>query len=236
MAKCLYCLIMAIWLVINKRIAITAILVMLLPVYGWGQLINFPYNYNQLNDEQLVKFAGEIAENALLLRNLYYLGNQNNMRAFELLAIINERGFHIAKNVKKAREYLLKSAKLGNGRSYYYLAMAYYRGDEITKVSIFNTIKNLEYAHNLQYPPAGVMLGRLYYEGENIPKNYFKARRIFAQKYLNTSGEAQYFNGLMAYYGHGGLKDFRAARKYLTTAASLGNIDAQKFIADNGIR
>ncbi len=196
-----------------------------------AQNIIYPANYDELDNTQIEEFAKKIAKNHHYLKNLNLQMRLKNARAFELYAIILEKGFNTPKNLNKSRQYLLKSASLKYGRANYKLAMAYYQGDNITKVDVSKALHYLNIASDDEFEQATITLAKWMRDGENIPKNHTKARQYLQKKHLNNNGEAQYYLALMNYNGEGGIRDSKKAQELWHKSQSLGYIDAKTALA-----
>ena len=70
-------------------------------------------------------------------------------------------------------------------------------------------------------------IGKLYYKGEVIEKDYKKAFEYLKKAADDGNVNAQYYIGTLYYKGKGIEKDYEKAFEYLKKAADKGHIDAQ---------
>lgn len=88
------------------------------------------------------------------------------------------KGEYATKSIKKAKKYLILSAKLANSKSQYQLGMIYYEGKEKTK-KMKKALLYLTDAANNGHVTAQFTLGVIYYLGEGVDRNISKAISYF---------------------------------------------------------
>lgn len=99
-----------------------------------------------------------------------------------------------------------------------------FQGDK--KEAFDNILKSAE----MGYPPAMVLLGKLYYNGDGVNKDNYKAA-FWYEKAANLEDEfGQYILGLLYYNGIGVNRDINKSVMWLTKSANQGNKDAQNFL------
>ena len=69
---------------------------------------------------------------------------------------------------------------------------------------------------------AQALLGRAYYEGLGVPKDYREAKRWFDLAVAQNQPDAMFFLGMMYEYGHGLMPDLQKAKDLFERAEALG--------------
>ncbi len=88
-------------------------------------------------------------------------------------------------------------------------------------------VKWIRLAAEHEHAEAQAMLGRLYYVGRGVPKDYSETLRWYRRAVEQNNPIAQFYLGLMYYNGHGVPKDESEAVKWIRRAADQGDVEAQ---------
>lgn len=80
-------------------------------------------------------------------------------------------------------------------------------------------------------PVAHVGLGRAYYDGAGVERDFSKARYHFQKAFLAKKPEAGIYLGIMHYFGVGAPRDPNKAREYFEFAASSEYFVAYGYLA-----
>ncbi|MBL1275240.1 MAG: sel1 repeat family protein [Ectothiorhodospiraceae bacterium] len=113
---------------------------------------------------------------------------------------------------------LLISAKEGDPRSQYDLAIRYLKGDGIEK-NVENAIKWLEKSVGQDYSHAQLKLGMLYQEGDKVEKDMDVAVEYLTMAAEQGNATAQYLLGNIYLQGDGVEQDYDEAEEWLELAA-----------------
>lgn len=94
-------------------------------------------------------------------------------------------------------------------------------------------LKDLERRAEEGDASAQTELGKMYYEGNGVPRHYEKARNLyFLDAAKQGDPEAQFYLGMMYYEGKGGQKDHKMAMYWLSKAVDAVSADAQLYLGE----
>ena len=79
-------------------------------------------------------------------------------------------------------------------------------------------------------------LGLMYYNGDNVSKDYLQAFKWFNKAAEQGDPESQYYLGVMYIYGHGVSRDDQEGVKWLCKASAQDFEPAQKYLRTWGIK
>jgi len=151
---------------------------------------------------------------------------QNYPQAQYMMGVLYNEGRVFKKNEKLAIEWLLKASENNNPAAQHYLAR-YYLNKKNYKFVFFW----LEKAVKLNYQPAMIDMGYLYYHGQGVTKDYSKARALLQTPAENNVMQAQYMMGKIFYTGgYNTDKDWSEAKKWFQKAEKSGSFDAKKYL------
>ena len=112
-------------------------------------------------------------------------------------------------------------AERGHAGSAFQLGVTYMESDPA------EAVKWIRLAAEHEHAEAQAMLGRLYYVGHGVPKDYSETLRWYRRAVEQNNPRAQFYLGLMYYNGHGVPKDESEAVKWIRRAADQGDVEAQ---------
>ncbi|ACE05847.1 hypothetical protein Aasi_0432 [Candidatus Amoebophilus asiaticus 5a2] len=141
-------------------------------------------------------------------------GNQNHTEAQYRLGRIYENGRVAKKDEQTAAQWYEKAAIQGNRVAQYALCSMYER------------------AVRQGCPKVQYSLGKMYYNGWGVDKNYQEAVEWYQKAANQGYAEAQYQLGYMYEYPKGLLQNYKEAAKWYQAAAKQGIITAQVKLAD----
>ena len=101
---------------------------------------------------------------------------------------------------------------------------AYERGDHATALRLLQPLADQGSAQ------AQYKLGRIYYNGGDVPQNYAEAAKWFRRAADQGNSTAQHFLGMMYEHGEGVPQNYAEAAKWVRKAANQGSIYAQQDI------
>ncbi|KAI8639391.1 hypothetical protein BD408DRAFT_272249 [Parasitella parasitica] len=173
-------------------------------------------------------FQGEgVKQNTqLALDYLKKSAENNNVYAQFLIGVHYERGFDIAQDLEKAKDYYGKSADGG-----FPDAQAALGSRLIAEAKYAQGIEWLEKAVQMGNSRAHVQLGILYDKGEGIQQNNDMALLHYKAAVENSNHAAQYILGLVYYFGRlGRQKNHKEAIRLIKEAAMAGLPYAQRVL------
>lgn len=132
-------------------------------------------------------------------------------------------GVGTEKNIPLAKEYLEKSAGVGNLFAGYQLARLILSEDSASPEDVKKALDYLRRAAEAENPYAAYFLGKLYQEGWHVPKDIPEAVRLFRLSAEQGSEFAAYRLGKLYLSGDGMLKDVEEALCWLRFAADKKN-------------
>ena len=132
-------------------------------------------------------------------------------------------GVGTEKNIPQAKEYLEKSAGVGNLFAGYQLARLILSEDSASPEDVKKALDYLRRAAEAENPYAAYFLGKLYQEGWHVPKDIPEAVRLFRLSAEQGSEFAAYRLGKLYLSGDGMLKDVEEALCWLRFAADKKN-------------
>ncbi len=88
-------------------------------------------------------------------------------------------------------------------------------------------VKWIRLAAEQEHAEAQAMIGRLYYVGHGVPKDYSEALQWYRRAIGQNDPKAQFYLGLLYYNGHGVIQDEAEAVKWIRRAADQGDAEAQ---------
>ncbi|MDL2266620.1 sel1 repeat family protein [Desulfovibrio sp. OttesenSCG-928-G15] len=153
---------------------------------------------------------------------------KGNVDAMLNLGSFYERGFGIARNFGKAKEWYQKAADTGSGVGLYNVGVCYEIGMG-TEVNVAKALSFYEKADAASFSPAPLKMYTLYLNGSGVPKDETKAVS-YLQKAANAgNSEALSILGVAQLYGQNGIqKNGAEAVKSITKSAEAGNMEAVK--------
>lgn len=128
-------------------------------------------------------------------------------------------GVGTEKNISQAKEYLEKSAGVGNLFAGYQLARLILSEDSASPEDVKKALDYLSRAAEAENPYATYFLGKLYQEGRHVPKDTPEAVRLFRLSAEQGSEFAAYRLGKLYMSGDGILKDVEEALRWFCFAA-----------------
>ncbi|CAO3645736.1 unnamed protein product [Mucor fragilis] len=165
------------------------------------------------NTQQALSYLMKSAENS-------------NMYAQFLIGVHYERGFDIAQDLEKAKDYYGKSADRG-----FPDAQAALGSRLIAEASYAQGIEWLEKAVQMGNSRAHVQLGILYDKGEGVQQNNDMALLHYKAAVENNNHAAQYILGLVYYFGRlGRQKNHKEAIRLIKQSAMAGLPYAQRVL------
>ncbi|MDD3227787.1 MAG: MobP3 family relaxase [Oscillospiraceae bacterium] len=136
-------------------------------------------------------------------------------------------GVGTEKDIPAALEYFEESAKLGNPFASYQLAKYILADESSAPIRVREAVGYLRHAADCGNPFAQYALGKLYIEGNRIPKNIPEALRLLTLAAGQGNDLAMYRLGKLYLSGEDVPKDAVAALKWMTAAAEKNNQYAQ---------
>lgn len=138
---------------------------------------------------------------------------------------------------KKVFDLLSKAASMDNPEANYFMAQVYDIGIEDIgyEVDYSEYKKYLEHAASLESEEALAEIGANYYHGTSgYPQNYNKAHQIFEDTSLIFNEQANYYHGLLHWFGDGGVEvdDAKACLCFEIAAKSWKYERAYIFLAE----
>ena len=106
-------------------------------------------------------------------------------------------------------------------------ASALQLGVTYMEVDPAEAVKWIRLAAEQEHPEAQAILGRLYYAGNGVPRDYSETLKWYRRAVEQDNPTAQFYLGLMYYNGHGVPKDHSEAAKWIRRAADQGDAEAQ---------
>jgi TPR repeat protein len=165
-----------------------------------------------------------------LLEQQIALADQGNAEALRKLGDMYSVGRCVKPDTATAIEWYEKAAQSKDGLAMMQLANLYGFGYGI-KPDVMETIKWLKLAEaNGQAP--GMIYGRLYIEGDLVPKSMGRAYAFFLQAAERGYPVAQYTVGLEYFKGQYLYKNEQKAVQWLTRAAENGYSDAYRVLGE----
>jgi TPR repeat protein len=165
-----------------------------------------------------------------LLEQKTTLAEQGDTEALRKLGDMYSVGRCVKPNTATAIEWYEKAAQKKDGLAMLQLANLYGFGYGI-KPDIMETIKWLKLADaNGQAP--GMIYGRLYIEGDLVPKSMGRAYAFFLEAAERGYPVAQYTVGLEYFEGQYLFKNEKKAVQWLTRAAENGYRDAYRVLGE----
>ena len=126
-------------------------------------------------------------------------------------------------------ECLKTSARDGDSNAYSHLAYAYEAGEGIEDVDYQEAYKWYEKAYKEAHDVWGAIgLGRLFYYGKGVEKNYALARKYFEEADNNQIDYVYLMLGRIFHLGRGAERDLSKAKAYYELAVASGNVWAIK--------
>lgn len=141
-----------------------------------------------------------------------------------------ENGVGIEKDIRRAKKYYEKSAKLENTFACYSLAKLILAEDNPTITEIKTAIEYLEQASTSGNQYAQYSLGVLYLNGKYVEKNIYKAIELFELSSKQSNEYAAYQLGKLFLKGEDIEKDIPSAVKWFLISAEKGNQYAQYLL------
>lgn len=132
-------------------------------------------------------------------------------------------GVGTEKNISLAKDYLERSAGVGNLFAGYQLARLILSEESSSPEEIEKALNYLHRAVKAENPYAAYFLGKLYQEGLHVPKNTTEAARFFRLSAELGNEYAAYRLGKLYLSGDGMLKDVEEALRWLCVAADKKN-------------
>jgi hypothetical protein len=132
-------------------------------------------------------------------------------------------GVGTEKNIPQAKEYLEKSAGVGNLFAGYQLARLILSEDGASPEEVEKALAYLQRTAKAGNPYAAYFLGKLYQEGQHVPKDTPEAVRFFRLSAEHGSEFAAYRLGKLYLSGDGILKDVEEALRWFRFAADKKN-------------
>lgn len=130
----------------------------------------------------------------------------------------------LPKDIKKAEDWLIKAAQLGEAR---FVANMYQYGIILPK-DIQKAIYWNQQAAKKNDIKAVLALGAIYIDGKDIKRDLVKAKHYFKKAAEQNEPHALYMLALMHEYGEGAERNLNMATKLYKQAALLGHTDAKK--------
>ena len=132
-------------------------------------------------------------------------------------------GVGTEKNISQAKEYLEKSAGVGNLFAGYQLARLILSEDGASPEEVEKALAYLQQAAKAENPYAAYFLGMLYQEGWHVPKDTPEAVRLFRLSAKQGNEFAAYRLGKLYLSGDDILKDVAEALRWFRFAADKKN-------------
>jgi TPR repeat protein len=165
-----------------------------------------------------------------LLEQQTALADQGNTEALRKLGDMYSVGRCVKPDTATAIDWYEKAAQKKDGLAMLQLANLYGFGYGI-KPDVMETINWLKRAEaNGQAP--GMIYGRLYIEGDLVPKSMGRAYAFFLQAAERGYPVAQYAVGLEYFKGQYLFKNEKTAVQWLTRAAENGYLDAYRVLGE----
>lgn len=156
---------------------------------------------------------------------------QNDKIALNNLGSLYFNGIGTEVNYVKAAELFAQAAKLGSDDAAVNLAFIYLSGNNRSE-NQQEAVELFRQAANAGNNTARFMLGYAYYKGFQVQQDYYKAVDLMKISSEAQFDEAQYVLALMYINGQGIAKNYGNAVKYLSAAATQGNVPALMKLAD----
>ena len=152
--------------------------------------------------------------------------NENHISGIHYLGLIYYYGKGIQEDYKKAKECFEKGAECGNLDSKYHLAQILYKEKKYNEARIiFEELAEKDDVEAIHY------LGKIYYYGNSVEKNYKKAKEYFIRCCdIKFHIESIYYLGMMAFGGYGMKKDYLLAKECLELCAEINHIEAMNLL------
>jgi TPR repeat protein/antitoxin component YwqK of YwqJK toxin-antitoxin module len=161
------------------------------------------------------------------LREWGVLAKQGDPGAHSNIGLMYLKGDGVAQDYKKAKQWFLKAAELGQDEASFYLGIIYQHGLGVSK-NIDKAVEWWTAAAEKGYAKAQSNLGMIYVNGESVKQDYKAALKWFLLAAKQGREVAQSNLGVMYKNGHGGPKSYVNAAKWFELAANQGNTIAKK--------
>ena len=210
-------------------------------IYEDHSMMNFGYKWEDLEDryrsyhKEAIKWYTKAAE-------------QGHSGAMVSLAWIYKRGKGVPQDYKKAFELYSKASELGNLTAMQEMAELYSKGEgvevngekavELYKKCIEYYKKHTENGEKLSdQTKAENTLGRMYFNGDGVKKDYKEAFKWFKEAGENTGMlYASYDLGYMYENGYGTEKDYKKAFQCYRTANTYYKADYRRaYLYEHGL-
>ena len=158
--------------------------------------------------------------------------DKGNTFGMHNMGLLHYYGWGITKDIKNAKGWYQKAADKGYANSQYMMAKILEYGEADGTVDLPKAIKYYELAAGQNQGSALYALGRLYYEGKGINKDYEKAKEFFTKSAAQNVLAADFMLGTMAEKGLAGPVDYLEAERRYLNVATKGHLEAQIKLAD----
>lgn len=145
-----------------------------------------------------------------------------DVACMNVLGTYYAQGIIGAPNGAKALYWFKKAADLGDAEGMASLGMMFFEGVANTRVDRTQGFEWLSKAAAQNYGPALTRMGKLYYNGEYVQRDYTKAREFFERAGGENDSEALVMMGKMYYLGNGFEKNADVAYRLLERAIKDG--------------
>ena len=148
------------------------------------------------------------------------------------------KGEGVVQDWSMAMMWYKKAAQHGYVRSEAMLGLAYYTGKKQVKQDFakaakwFHIVAKKEESEDIPVAHVAFIqceLGKMYYKGQGVPKNYKEALKWFQKSIKNGETSAMGLLGMMYYSGHGVIQSYIEAHKWLNLASAHGDKEASKI-------
>ena len=190
-------------------------------------------------------------ESVILFRKA---ANQGNAQAQLLLGQCYYNGYGIKKDVNMAIYWLKKASDQGekeatlilhdiqtikeqkqhsvpplDANQLYLEAQKYYQ-DRYVSDNLLKAINLYKEAAKLGHQKSLLDLGRFYFNGTGVKRDYKEAFRLFSSDYLKNNSQAQVCLAQCYYYGYGTVQNTEKALNYCLKAVNQGNEVANRLL------
>lgn len=158
------------------------------------------------------------------LQALNYFEKSSDPNSYFYLGLMYFNEYGVTKNYRIAEDYFKKTANNGNSNGWLYLGQLY-----LNEKKIKESIESFESSAKMNNDYAQEILGDMYLKGENVTKDFQKAKEYY-QKVKNQNNSDITFK--LGYIYFKNEKNIKEGIKYYKRAAKQNNIRALNTLGD----
>jgi len=151
--------------------------------------------------------------------------SKGNIYAINALIEAYYKGLGVEKDVNKCVYYINKGIDLSSSYAIFMAAELSIKGSFLKK-DVALGLKNLKVLDEVNYPPALLLLGKMYMFGYEVPLNHTIGVKYLERTFFSSSKEAVEAASILGIYYFSICKDVQTALPYLAYASNNGDIDA----------